>query len=264
MNATRRVRAPNRVLPFLIAGALFACGPAEPAASLGAGGQAGAAGGQSTGGSGATALDAGADDASAGWIPPTEPLSCDGAGARFVTAAVATAFGPGQSVGQDRHPEPILGPPRGAGCCEGSLDVVSLGNGGMVTVEFAGNGIVDGPGPDFVVFENAFFVGGDEALPFAELATVEVSEDGVNWHAFPCVASSPPYGTCAGWRPVFSHPDNGIDPLDPSVSGGDPFDLADIGVESARYVRITDRADQQGQGGVFDLDAVAIISPACP
>ena len=32
--------------------------------------------------------------------------------------------------------------------------VVSLGNGGFVTVAFDRNGIVDGPGVDFTVFEN--------------------------------------------------------------------------------------------------------------
>jgi hypothetical protein len=52
--------------------------------------------------------------------------------------------------------------------------------------------------------------------------------------------------------------------LDPSVSGGDPFDLAEIGVARARYVRITDRVDQVGLSGVFDLDAVGVIHSSCP
>ena len=37
----------------------------------------------------------------------------------------------------------------GRGCSAGSLDVVSLGNGGSITVAFTDNAIVDGPGPDF-------------------------------------------------------------------------------------------------------------------
>jgi hypothetical protein len=57
---------------------------------------------------------------------------------------------------------------------------------------------------------------------------------------------------------------NDIDPTDPAVAGGDAYDLADIGVASARYVRITDRPDLTGMAGVYDLDAVAIVHPACP
>ena len=192
----------------------------------------------------------------------------DGGGAsceRFVTSATAHVFGPGQNVGQDRFPTPILGAPKGSGALEGSLDVVSLGNGGSVTVEFGATMIADGPGPDFIVFENAFWVGGDESMPFAELAIVEVSTDGVAWRAFPCDATAPPYGSCAGWHPVFANADeNEIDPFDPETAGGDAFDLADVGATEARWVRITDRADQIGIAGVFDLDAVGIVHALCP
>jgi hypothetical protein len=55
--------------------------------------------------------------------------------------------------------------------------------------------------------------------------------------------------------------EDGIDPLDPTVAGGDPFDLADIGAPLARFVRITDRPDVPGS---FDLDAVGIVNAACP
>jgi hypothetical protein len=185
--------------------------------------------------------------------------------ARYVTGAVAHAFGPGQNVGQASFPEPILGPPRGGGAYSGSLDVVSLGNGGSVTVEFGGTAIIDGPGPDFIVFENAFWIGGDETQPFAELATVEVSDDGDSWLGFECTASAPPYGSCAGWNPVFANPElNAIDPLDPAVAGGDAFDLAELGMAQARFVRITDRVDLTGPAGVFDLDAVGIVHALCP
>ena len=184
---------------------------------------------------------------------------------RFVTEAVAHEFGPGQNVGQAEFPAPLLGPPRGGGEREGSLDVVSLGNGGSVTLAFGDSELVDGPGTDFIVFENAFWVGGDESQPFAELATVEVSEDGASWSAFECTASAPPYGACAGWHPVLANVDeNEIDPLDPAVAGGDAFDLAEIGVARARFVRITDRVDQTGMAGVFDLDAVGIVNAECP
>jgi hypothetical protein len=221
-----------------------------------AGSDAGAAGGNPAGAPG----DDGSTDAGADVI---EDRACAEA-ARFVTGAVSHTFGPGQDIGQALFPTPILGPPKGAGCCQGSLDVVSLGNGGTVTLEFGTSSIVDGPGVDFIVFENAFNSGGDPKLVFAELATVEVSDDGTSWVAFECSANAAPYGTCAGWHPVHANADeNAIDPLDPATAGGDGFDLAEIGVARARYVRITDRPDLTGTAGVFDLDAVGIVNVAC-
>jgi hypothetical protein len=140
-----------------------------------------------------------------------------------------------------------------------------LGNGGWVIVAFEDNAIVDAPGPDFIVFENAFYVGGNEANVFAELATVAVSDDGEHWVEFPCNASEPPYGSCAGWRPTLANAaENELDPTDPSAAGGDAFDLADVCLTRARYVRITDRPDLAGSlDGVFDLDAVSIVHAAC-
>ena len=50
-------------------------------------------------------------------------------------------------------------------------------------------------------------------------------------------------------------------PLDPAVTGGDGFDLAEVGLERARFVRIRDAS---GMGAPpttgFDLDAVGIVS----
>jgi hypothetical protein len=162
-------------------------------------------------------------------------------------------------------PDVVLGPPKGAGASNGSFDVVTLGNGGSITLGFAPSVIVDGPGPDFIVFENAFYVGGDQDAPYAELASVEVSDDGEHFEAFPCTASEAPYGSCAGINPVYANPEtNTIDPTDPAVAGGDAFDLADLGVAQARYVRITDRVDLTGTNGLFDLDAVSIVNVDCP
>jgi hypothetical protein len=169
-------------------------------------------------------------------------------------------------VGQEHFPEWVLGPPEGAPPCTGATtNVVSLGNGGFVELEFRGNAILDLPGPDFIVFENAFAISCDPTNIFAELATVSVSDDGVTWTDFPCTATKAPYGECAGTHPVVANAKtNTIDPTDPSVAGGDPFDLADIGVSRARFVRITDRVDLDGTSGVFDLDAVSIVHPFCP
>jgi len=186
---------------------------------------------------------------------------------RFATTVESFSAGPGPTFGRASLPGVVLGPPKGAGAINGSLDVVTLGNGGSITLGFEPSVIVDGPGPDFIVFENAFYVndGADADAPFAELASVAVSEDGQNFEAFPCTASEAPYGSCAGWHPVYANPDeNAIDPTNPSVAGGDAFDLADLGVARARYVRITDRVDLGGGNGLFDLDAVSIVHAECP
>ncbi len=184
---------------------------------------------------------------------------------RFATSVESFTAGPGPTFGQADLPGIVLGPPRGRGAVNGSLDVASLGNGGSITLGFSPSFIVDGPGPDFIVFENAFYVNGDPDVPFAELASVEVSDDGQNWQGFPCTATEAPFGDCAGYHPVYANVDeNSIDATDPAVAGGDAFDLAELGVPSAHYVRITDRVDLIGMNGIFDLDAVSIVNAACP
>jgi hypothetical protein len=184
---------------------------------------------------------------------------------RFATSVESFVPGPGPTFGQGQLPEVVLGPPKGAGAVNGSLDVVTLGNGGSLTLGFAPSSIIDGPGPDFIVFENAFYVNGDPLHPYAELASVEVSEDGEHFQAFPCTASEAPYESCAGYHPTYANPDkNAIDPTDPAVAGGDAFDLADLGVAQARYVRIIDRVDLATASGTFELDAVSIANADCP
>lgn len=174
---------------------------------------------------------------------------------------------PEASFGQDLYPAVIYGPPRGGGQGGGSLHVLSLGCGGAITVFFDDPIIADGPGPDFIVFENAF--GDPDEGTFTEPARVSVSLDGVDWREFPCQldgqGSWPPLG-CAGVMPVESNPENGVDPTDPDVAGGDAFDLAQVGLAAARYVRLTDAAYEYdvdapfcGASGGFDLDAVAIV-----
>ena len=185
---------------------------------------------------------------------------------RFATSVESFNPGAGPDFGQARLPDIVLGPPKGGGSDAGSLDVATLGNGGSITLGFAPNVIVDGPGGDFIVFENAFYVNGEsENGTFAELASVEVSEDGSDFQAFPCTAIEPPYGSCAGYHPVYANPDvNAIDANDPAVSGGDAFDLADLGLQRARYVRIVDRADlAMGLSAAFDLDAIAVVHAEC-
>ncbi len=206
--------------------------------------------------------DAGQADAQSEDASPADALPNDAG--PFVTGVVSFTPGPCAGFGASKMPGVVEGPPVGGGTLQGSTDVVSLGVGGTIVLSFAPNEIVDGPGVDFVVFENPFYAGGDAATDFAEPGEVSVSEDGNSWSTYPCTATAgdPPYGSCAGWHPVLSSPTNGISPLDYPACGGDGFDLADLGVASARYVRIVDHSGETCSGGTsagFDLDAISII-----
>lgn len=170
----------------------------------------------------------------------------------FADAVISFTPGDEAGFGQDRLPDVVLGAPRGAGDAAGSLDVVSLGRGGEIVVELGDVVLIDGPGPDLLVFENPF-------SGFVETGTVAVSDDGVTWAEWPCVGTA----GCAGVNPVFANPAvNDLDPTDPDEAGGDAFDLADVGLATARYVRITDTGANQYEGGTggFDLDAVAVVN----
>ena len=168
---------------------------------------------------------------------------------------------PDASFGHEYLPEIVLGPPGGL------YDVVSLGCEGAIVLEFEAPGIVAGPGPDLIVFENPF------DLTFPEPGEVAVSEDGLRWHVFPCDPLT--LVGCAGITPTAALPDSGLDPRDPEVAGGDAFDLADLPQPPAEvhFVRIEDRsrahweavgelsycgAGQGGAGG-FDLDAIVAV-----
>ena len=159
----------------------------------------------------------------------------------------------------------MLGPPTGGSTQHGSLDVLSLGKGGSIVLGFERFAIVDGAGPDLVVFENPFWPGGDASAVFAEPGEVSVSEDGEIWETFPCDAAGDGAGHfagCAGVTPSRTY-DAEATPLDPSLTGGDVFDLADVGQKTAKFVRIRDvsLAGAPPTAG-FDLDAVGIVSAA--
>ena len=197
------------------------------------------------------------------------------------------------SYGHDQMPNVVLGlpaPPRLP--TQQSLDVVSLGFHGEIILEFTDNLIVDGPGPDFIVFENAFFVGqvptspSDDYLVFAEPLIVSVSNDLLNWQTFPYDPAAlaqvsgvsgtpssllPSLSGLAGITPSFCA--DRIEPDDPLVwdksgkggvsgEGGDAFDLADLGLSQARYVRLQDSGQHVGFAGEMegaDVDAVVAI-----
>jgi hypothetical protein len=188
------------------------------------------------------------------------PVAADSGGSeRDPYADRVVSFEPGACAGfgQDDLPEVVLGPPRGAGERAGSLDVVSLGEGGLIVLAFDDLGLVDGEGPDLLVFENAF-------VGWPETGFVAASADGEAWAEWPCDPEDPEagYPGCAGVNPVYANGEEAIDPTDPAVAGGDAFDLADIGLDQAWYVRIRDsgRNSCAADTGGFDLDAIAVVN----
>lgn len=190
------------------------------------------------------------------------------------------------------QPGIVLGPPGDATPVSGSLTVLSLGHGGTIVLEFTDNTIVDGPGPDFIVFENPFFctqapvTADDPYRVLAEPGIVAASEDGITFHTFPFDSTSlaEVVDLCSdrallarldglmGLTPSFTG--NFTIPNDPLVfdpdapggitgHGGDAFDLADIGLARARFIRITDPDIPLGIPGAsegLDLDTVIALN----
>ena len=168
-----------------------------------------------------------------------------------------------------RVPSRALGPAQGT-----SEDVVSLGEGGSITLAFDPP-LSDGEGPDLAVFENAF------SDDFLELGTVEVTSDQVHFVRFAVTSLSPePIGEYAALDPTL------IDGFAGKFRQGFavPFDLDDLSdrpevidgqLDLSRIVevRITDvigDGSEQDCGGRpiydpyptrgsagFDLDAIA-------
>jgi len=175
----------------------------------------------------------------------------------FADAVIAYQPGEGAGFGQDEYPAVVLGPPFGGGENAGGLDVLSLGENGRIDLALEDWIAVDGEGPDIIIFENPF-------TGWVEPGIVSASLDGETWVTWPCDTTDAEnnYPGCAGISPVLSNPDNCIDATDPTVAGGDAYDLADIGLESAAFIRIRD-AGVSGPGG-FDLDAVSVINGQVP
>lgn len=200
-------------------------------------------------------------------------LSAQGHG--FATPDVVVSYTPGEGGGRgsDYMPENVLGLPDTVGrtniATTDPKQILSLGLDGEIVLRFDRATIVDGPGVDFTVFENAFVyrVGGKDRL-YAEPGEVAVSRDGVAYTAFPYDPQT--LDGCAGVTPT-----RGDQPPDqPSVSGGDGFDLSDLGVDSIRYIRIRDVTRMVKENpehpfyditlNGFDLDAIVGINVAAP
>ncbi len=230
--------------------------------------------------------------------PEDSPVPCTG----FAEAVVSVKISKGGGMNFAKLPDVLLGAPEAptnaagmAGAQQSVSGVLSLGNGGEVILDTGNCEIIDGDGSDFTVFENAFFIqaGGvtidkmlDHAINepeklsvFSEAAEVSVSIDGVNFKKFPCDFNAAASGNfadkkesgCAGISPVIGGGDPFVAGFENGGAGGDSFDLADIGVKKARFVKIraagnfTPPDDPQNIGSgnsAFDLDALAVINGA--
>ncbi|MCR9247686.1 MAG: hypothetical protein NXI31_21885 [bacterium] len=169
-------------------------------------------------------------------------------GSMFATQVIASNTN-GNAGGGIFLPSNALGAPAG------TAHVHSLGIAGDLTLGFSVP-IVDGPGADFIVSENAFRLASNALATFAEVVFVEVSSDGVHFARFPSRYFGPtqqpgPFGTVpvgsysglAGQTPVLATTP-GADPRDVVEAGGDAFDLADLS------------ADPLVQTGLVDLMAI--------
>lgn len=150
-----------------------------------------------------------------------------------------------------QQPTNALGPATGD-----AFGIVCLGDGGEITMTFDPP-IADGPGADFVVFENAF----DDT--FLELAWVEVSSDGSNFVRFanhsltsdpvPFWGASMQATNIAGLAGKYRQ------------GYGTPFDLRELegrsgrlDVQNIRWVRLVDIV---GDGSCTDSFGNAIYDP---
>jgi hypothetical protein len=205
--------------------------------------------------------------------PGSSAIAADDA--RFV--AWATDFAGDITLGSDVD-EGFDDPEQALAAAEGETEsVLSLGNGGVVTLTFA-DPINDGNGPDFAVFENGF----DDY--FLELAFVEVSSNGEDFQRFDCAY--------LGEEPIGQYDTHDTE-LIGGLAGkyragfGTPFDLellrdkdlveeGDLNLDAITHVRIVDiigdgSAEDSfghpiydptptvGSGG-FDLDGIGVIN----
>ena len=200
----------------------------------------------------------------------------------YALKVISYSLGVSGGFGKDYFPSNVLGPPRGGDTPQSSpKQIFSLGNGGKIILEFA-DYVTDGPGVDFIVFENPLKNGNSV---FTETAFVEVSQDGKKFVRFPSIFKADGEGgtgnpanyiNLAGVHPVYANPPT-VSATDPLVAGGDQFDLKDVGMPWIRYVRIIDTGydsrdirgniiDDEGNHFPcgpdkcgFDLDAISIV-----
>jgi len=191
----------------------------------------------------------------------------------WATGCASYLQGPGVTESQFAMPGEALGP---AGSDD--LAVVSLGNGGAITLTFAAP-ITDGDGWDFAVYENGF-----ASDVFLELGFVEVSSDGTHFARFDSAFTGPETvcANCSGTAADIGGMAGAY-----MVGYGTPFDLSalqnsplvrdgTVDLTAIRYVRVVDivgdgtTLDSFGRGIIdpissgptagFDLDGIAVLN----
>jgi len=158
----------------------------------------------------------------------------------FIDTVYSYQWGTGAgAVGRSEKyfPQNIFGPPTYNATKYSAVshdsEVVSLGISGEIIVGLKGGYIVDREGPDFIIFENVFSNYSGTRI-FVEPAIVSVSKDGINFVEFSYNPETLEGLAGINWT-------NGKENcFDYRVSGGDAFDLADIGMDSIRYIKIKD------------------------
>jgi len=165
---------------------------------------------------------------------------CRGEMAQQVAGGVVDA--PGDTGLGFRDANNAVNGVRGSGNTQGGTDVFSLGyNEGVdnyIVIRWLAAQAVNGPGVDFVVFENAF-ASGAQGQHFMDQTIVYLSRDQNTWVSFPhdylATEESLYSGLPADWsgfagvNPVLlNDDDNQVDPFDTALAGGDPFDLDDL------------------------------------
>ncbi|MBI2345446.1 MAG: hypothetical protein HYV03_00850 [Deltaproteobacteria bacterium] len=182
-------------------------------------------------------------------------------------ADLVTSFTKGSGGGFGLGPagkeyENVLGPPTGGNLYVGSTDVLSLGCGGEIVIEMNDFWIADGPGADFIVFENPFYCLGTTKIGWPDIGAVGVSNDGVSFVEFTCTikAAKNASGLCP-YTPAHFPGCAGTQPVE-----GNAFDLANIKMTTARFVRIRDVScnGQTSQKAGFDLDAISVVNGIAP
>ena len=166
----------------------------------------------------------------------------------YLASTVVSA--PGNTGAGYYNQQNIINGVRGAGLTSGSFDVFSLDNIGAsssVTVSWSGKTVQNVTGIDFVVYENAFQVGGNILNSFMDLAFVEVSSDDINYCGFATAYTNIPATTYSSdplkWQNfagksavLYNQDTNNLTATDlfvdnnndriPDLGGGDGFDLS--------------------------------------
>ncbi len=170
------------------------------------------------------------------------PLSTGGHGAGFVPGNVTGPPDGRGTFSPASDPSHVLSLHARAGPLGAGLDA----HGGAITLAFEDNLIENGPGEDFTVFENVFFINSDSNLRFMEPAIVSVALFEDQWYRFPIdvvppatSSSTPPTLDPFYYNRGFAgrNATTGGDPTDPRQSGGDSFDLSALGIPGLTWVR---------------------------